>query len=372
MNIDRKRVYATALFCPPLALLLVLLVSNITWKNWMLAVLISTFAIASWIMIPKRSKKDLPYREVSIIVTVFSMTVLMLYYLTGLNFGFYRNPIADTYLLRYILPFLVMIVTGEVFRSVMLQQKMKIIQIFLYFVMVLIEMLMLMKGNAFESFNSFREMTAIFLFPALTGNLLYHYLTQHYGMWPSVIYRSVFALYPYLMTSIPKTPDAFVAFFKMLLPLVLLLFVKTLYQKRHFAAVKKKSAWNTVLGVLICAVMLQVLMLISCQFKYGLLVVGSESMTGAVDKGDAIIYVQYKGQLIKNDEIAVFKSGGTTYIHRVVNIENIDGQTRYTTKGDANDGVDAGFVTNSDIIGIVTHKIKYIGLPTVWVRDFFK
>lgn len=33
-----------------------------------------------------------------------------------------------------------------------------------------------------------------------------------------------------------------------------------------------------------------IIMLISCQFRYGILVIGSGSMTGTINKGDAIIY----------------------------------------------------------------------------------
>ena len=191
-------------------------------------------------------------------------------------------------------------------------------------------------------------------------------------MLPNALYRLVTTLYPYILGYIPKTPDAFVAFFKLLLPLLIVLFIRMLYQKWHFAAHQKKSIFSTILGIVVVILMALTIMLISCQFRYGLLVVGSESMTGTVDKGDCVIYEEYTGQVIPNEVIAVFKSGGTTYIHRVVDIESIDGEIRYYTKGDANEGIDAGYVTNGDIIGIVTHKVKYIGLPTIWIRDLFK
>ena len=358
--------------CPPPPPLLVLLVSNITVKNWLLTALTLGFAVLAWFFIPKRSALDIPHREVALLMALIAPVALMLYYLTGLSYGFYKNPIPSTFLLRYIIPFAITIVASELLRSILLQQKNKWVTVLSWGAMVLMECLLLSKLNVFDSFTKFRDFTAMVLFPAISGNLLYHYLSRRYGMLPNTLYRLVTTLYPYILGYIPKTPDAFVAFFKLLLPLLIFLFIRMLYQKRHFAAHKKKSIFSTILGIIVVILMALTIMLISCQFRYGLLVVGSESMTGTVDKGDCVIYEEYTGQVIPNEVIAVFKSGGTTYIHRVVDIESIDGQLRYYTKGDANEGIDAGYVTNSDIIGIVTHKIKYIGLPTIWLRDLFK
>lgn len=371
MTMDKKRLYAVAAAFPA-ALLLVLLVPNITAKNWLLASMAVGFAIAAWFLIPKRSALDIPHREVALLMALIAPVALMLYYLTGLSYGFYKNPIPSTFLMRYILPFIITIISSELLRSILLQQKNKWVTVLSWIAMVLLECLLLSKLNIFDSFSKFRDFTAMVLFPAISGNLLYHYLSRRYGMLPNVIFRLVMSLYAYILPFTPKTPDAMVAFGKLLLPLLIFLFIRMLYEKRHFAAVKKKSIFSTILGIIVVVLMTLTIMLISCQFKYGLLVVGSESMTGTVDKGDCVIYVEYTGQIIKDEQIAVFKSGGTTYIHRVVDIESIDGEIRYYTKGDANEGIDAGFVTNGDIIGIVTHKIKYIGYPTIWIRELFK
>ena len=371
MTIDKKRLYAVVAAFPA-TLLLVLLVSNITVKNWLLTALTLGFAVLAWFCIPKRSSLDIPHREVTLVMGLMGPLVLMLYYLTGLSYGFYRNPVPGTFFLRYILPISLTIVSSELLRSILLQQKNKWVTALSYIAMTVLECLLLSKLNVFDSFTKFRDFTAMVLFPTISGNLLYHYLSRRYGMIPNVIFRLVMSLYAYILPFTPKTPDAFVAFFKLLLPLLIFLFIRMLYQKRHFAAHKRKSIFSTILGVVVVILMALTLMLISCQFKYGLLVVGSESMTGTVDKGDCVIYVEYTGQIIKDEQIAVFKSGGTTYIHRVVDIESIDGEIRYYTKGDANAGIDAGYVTNDDIIGIVTHKIKYIGYPTIWLRELFK
>jgi signal peptidase len=55
-----------------------------------------------------------------------------------------------------------------------------------------------------------------------------------------------------------------------------------------------------------------------------------------------------------------------------VKIEIINGVTRYYTKGDANEDNDAGFIVDSDIVGVVNYKVPYLGYPTLWMRSLFK
>ena len=76
--------------------------------------------------------------------------------------------------------------------------------------------------------------------------------------------------------------------------------------------------------------------------------------------------------VIEKGQIIVFNKYGVKTVHRVVQIENINGQTRYYTKGDANDDNDSGFITDGDIYGFVHFKIPYVGYPTLMLRGIFK
>jgi hypothetical protein len=52
-----------------------------------------------------------------------------------------------------------------------------------------------------------------------------------------------------------------------------------------------------------------------------------------------------------------------------VKIEQKDGEVRYFTKGDANNVIDSGYVTDKDIVGLTDIKVAYIGYPTLWLRE---
>ena len=157
----------------------------------------------------------------------------------------------------------------------------------------------------------------------------------------------------------------------MLVPAAIFLFLAALYEKKPRIARKKKSKWRFLwLGGAV-ALALAFFALISCQFRFGAIVIGSESMTGTLNTGDAAIYEQYEDQILKENDVIVFERLESRVIHRVIRIERINGQNRYYTKGDANEAEDTGYVTDSEIIGVIDFKIAYIGYPTVWLHRLF-
>jgi signal peptidase len=128
---------------------------------------------------------------------------------------------------------------------------------------------------------------------------------------------------------------------------------------------------SKVLTVIVLILMIATLMVISNQFYIGAYVIATDSMTGELNRGDVAIYERYEDQLIIEGQVIVFEQSGSVIVHRVVDIEIINGITRYYTKGDANEDRDAGYIFDSDIIGLVTYKLPFFGYPTLWVRSLF-
>ena len=124
--------------------------------------------------------------------------------------------------------------------------------------------------------------------------------------------------------------------------------------------------------LLTVAIIVSVAMLVSCQFRFGALVIATESMTGEINKGDVIVYERYDGQAVKEGQVIVFLQDGTRIVHRVVAVENIGGEVRYYTKGDANEVLDRGYRVASDIVGTTDMKLAFIGYPTLWIREIIK
>lgn len=371
MNSDKKRIYAVAAILWG-ALLLVFFVRDITVAKLLLAGLSVALATAAWFLIPKRSAKAVSYREVLLIMSIMAPVLVMVYYMTGLRFGFYRTPVQPHYLWKYIVPFVVTIPAAEILRWVLLQQKARYIRVLTYAAMVLLDLILYSSTNMLDSFQQFLNFASMVLLPAVTGNLLYHYIAPRYGALPNIIYRIVLAVYPYVFSNAPGAPSAMVAFGRLVAPVLVLLFVRKLYEKQMTSVSRQKNIWYILGGMSSLAVMALIVMLISCQFRYGLLVVGSESMTGAIDKGDAVIYESYSNQVIDVGQIIVFRDGKTQFIHRVVDVQYINGELRYYTKGDVNDTIDPGYVTCDEVVGLVEKTVKHIGYPTIWLRELFR
>ena len=100
----------------------------------------------------------------------------------------------------------------------------------------------------------------------------------------------------------------------------------------------------------------------------GAIVIATESMTGEINKGDLILYERYDDQIIAEGQVIVFKKDKSTIIHRVVEIDVVNGQTRYYTKGDANETVDGAPVHFNNVIGVPKFSVPYLG----YVSDFIQ
>ena len=125
------------------------------------------------------------------------------------------------------------------------------------------------------------------------------------------------------------------------------------------------------ISIVVMVLIILFTMLISCRFKYGLIVVGSNSMMGALEKGDALLF-DSKDNNIMEGQVILYKKEDLTIIHRVVRIEEVNGVKQIYTKGDNNAQEDIGFITYENLQGIAKFKIKKLGLPTIWVNELFK
>lgn len=357
------------------ALLIIFLIPFETAGRIIAAVLIAGVAVVTFVFIKKRSIPSIYKHQVLWIIATITVVYLMLYYLSGLKFGFYHNPYAlniQSFFTRAI-PISVIIYFSEVYRHVMRAQESKAADVLAYITCVLGEMIACSTASvAMSSFSHFMTLVAETMLPAVVANLLYHYLTPRYGIYPNVIFRAGTTLYIYLIPMTPAVAASLTSFLSMIIPAGIYIFIDAMYEKKRRYALAKKNKLTVPITVLAIAVMLSTVMLISNQFRYGLLVVVTESMTGELNKGDAAIFERYEDQTIEEGQVIVFKRNESMIVHRVDEIQIINGRKRYYTKGDANDGRDADFRYDSDIVGVVNHKIPYIGFPTIWMRSLFE
>lgn len=92
-------------------------------------------------------------------------------------------------------------------------------------------------------------------------------------------------------------------------------------------------------------------------------IVLSGSMEPTLSPGDAVIVREAPPEDIEKQEIITFQreQSDTPTTHRVVGVEQEDGQRAFVTRGDANENRDPGAVAPSQVIGEVVLVIPFIG-----------
>ena len=341
------------------------------------AILLLAPAVLMPIFIKKRSILNITKGQVLLLLTVIALVYVMGYYLSGISFGFYRNPYRLTLenFFQFVLPIAAVITFTEVIRYVTLAQQDKLSVVLCWLSCVMAEMLLCSNLPSVTSFNRFMDLMAGALFPAVIANCLYHYLSKRYGMYPNLVFRWITTLHAYILPISSGISDSLLNFFKILLPIAIYFFIDTLFEKKRRYALQKNSRFSRitsrVLTVLVLILMIGTVMLTSNHFHYGAYVIATESMTGELNKGDVAICERYEDQFIQEGQIIVFEKSNSVIVHRVVDIQIINGITRYYTQGDANENPDAGFITNAEIVGLVNYKMPYLGYPTLWLRSLF-
>lgn len=344
----------------------------------MAAILLLPAAVLIPMFIKKRNILSINKGQILLILTVAALVFVMIYYLTGLKFGFYKNPyrLSVTNFFKYFLPIATIIATTEIIRFVMVAQKSRMAHMLCYLSCVVAEMLICSNLPSVTSFNRFMDLVAGALLPAIVTNFFYHYISRRYGMYPNIVFRAIITLHSYLIPVKSGISDSLLHLFRMFLPLVLFLFIDALFEKRRRYALRNTSRlWrglSKILTAIVVIIMVGTVMLVSNQFRYGALVIATESMTGELNKGDVVIFESYQNQHIQEGQVIVFEKNNSMIVHRVVDIEIINGIPRYYTKGDANEDKDLGYITDPDIKGLANYKLPYFGYPTLWIRSLFK
>ncbi len=380
MKKDKFKIYILELLL--IVILFFALFAPSIFTRSILAVIMFVYMIIISLFLKKRKINSIYKKQVTILMTIFAGLYLGLFYLMGLYFGFEKSKIVLSIwsVFRFIIPLSIIIVSSEIIRKVFLAQEtvihikssiINLSQILTYIAMVLVDLVIYTGIYDLTNLDDFLMALGFVLFASLSCNLLYNYISIRYNAKGIIIYRLITILYVYIIPIVPDVYIFFKSFLRMLYPYLIYIVLEKLYSKNDFTISyidkKKEIFGNTFLLV----AMTLLIMLISCQFRYGILVIGSRSMTGTINKGDAVISEKYDNQNIQKGQVIIFDYNGVQTVHRVVEIKNVNGVYRYYTKGDANKNMDDGYITENEIYALVKLKIKYIGYPTLWIRELF-
>ena len=380
MNNDYKKTYILELFL--IVILLILLIVPVEYTRWGTAIVLLIYAVISNLSLKREKIKSHYKSSVFIIMIVLAIMYLGILYAFGLYFEIVRSKITLTFitLFKIIIPLVVIVVSTEFIREKFLSQELNIrikskkfnlSPVFTLLSMVLIDVLINNGNYNLNKLEDFLTIIGLVIFSSISSNLVYNYISNKYDKKSIIVYRLIILLFPYIIPLIPEIYVFFESFLKMLYPYIIYVILERIFSKNEFVISygekKKEFIINSILMILTASL----IMLISCNFTFGIMVIGSRSMTGALNKGDVILFKKYENQELNDNQIIIFNYDGVQTIHRINKIIKVNDEYRFYTKGDANKKLDNGYRLEEDIYGIVKLKIPYIGYPTLWLRNMF-
>lgn len=372
MTADKAKLHIIS-FAAAAALLLAFLLGG--WiSQYVAAGLLLLLTPLCLLLVRRRGTTSVRNRDVLLLSVTLAALFVVLTQLSGLVLRFYQNPyfVNGKWLVQKIIPALIIIVCSEVLRRVLVTQKSRAASIAAFIACLSAEAAIFSGLAGINTFNRFMDLAGMTLMPAITGGILCHHVSRRYGALSPILYRIVTTLYIYFIPVTSGISDALVSCIKILLPLALLVLIKVTCEQEKKAPRRTSRTLSTVSMLLLCAITLSVAALVSCQFRYGVLVIATDSMTGELNKGDMVLFERYDEQQIEVGQVVVFEKLGARIVHRVIEVDYVDGEYRYFTKGDANPDPDLGYVTAKEIVGISGAKIPAIGHPALFVHELIE
>ena len=361
MNSDRLRLYIIE-FSLILVLLLALIFNEYITRTIIMTVLLVFMVIA--IKFIKGQKTETIYKkQMILLVSTIAIIYVAILYMLGIKLGFYSSVVkfSKWSIINYIIPYVVIIISSEIIRKQILIKQQKKANLIILIAMILLEIIISTNISSIKTLKDYFTLVSYTIFTAIANNVLYNYIV--------ICYRIITLMYMYI---IPITPDIdilFRAIIGIVVPYVTYVLLENLYSKRvQIVAVSEKRK-EMIICIILCILVSLLIMVVSCRFRYGTLVIGTGSMTGTINKGDIIIYERYEKEELEIGEIIVFKTENVFVIHRIIDKKSVGEEIRYYTKGDANQQEDKGFRTQKNIVGIVKGKIPYIGKITLLLND---
>ncbi len=319
-------------------------------------------------------KNDYKYKQILKIVITCLLFYFVFIYVAGLFTGFAKTIYTFNFnnFIYNIIPTIIYIILMECIRTIYINKSNnnKIIIILSCIIFILYDSFSKYYLYDFKASDELYEYIGLIVLTSIARNIFLTILCSKSNVINCVIYRIITEIYIFLVPIVPNFGPYINSVLEIALPLIIGLIL--IRPPIRILASPKKSKYSRTLSVVITAILLLIVLLNSGFIKYQMFVIGSNSMNTYIYRGDVIIARRTNNKEIKNikkGEILVFRYNNKIISHRVYKIIKRDNKLYFKTKGDNNDQVDDNIVKEKDIIGTVSFRIKYIGLPSIWLRE---
>ncbi len=374
-----KKGSAKLLFLQLITLIILLynaFINNI-FSNLYLAIFLNIVFIIIYFLIGfEKERFNQKKRNIRIII-ILTISLLVIKYGLGIITGYLYSPYNRSLsgILSNTLPILYLLIISEFLRYTFVTKGNKFNFILTIIIFTLVYLNITTNLTNLTSLKTIVTLVTTDVLVTLFENIALTIISKKYGYSGSLSYTLIMNLYMYIVPIFPNLGEYLDATVMIAFPIILYLFsnyiLTDLFKEKVDIRIKNTGA--KLVRLIIVIIIIIMVSLNSGIFRYWICVVASGSMEPTINVGD-VIYVDksYKKKIndIQEQDIIVFKMSGRIYCHRVVKINESNGQTLLVTKGDREgQSVDNWTITKEELVGKVNFKLKYIGLPSVWLRD---
>ena len=325
----------------------------------------------------KKSRNTKLEKEVVSISRIVIIIYFVIIYGIGVFAGFLKNAYSLKFfgILNNIFSPIIIAICIELLRYIFLEANKNHNKsiVLITIAIILLDLSINMRVLDFSSKSEIFKIITSMGLPIIIKNIVFTYVSNHIGYKIPIIYRLFVDMYIFIVPILPNISEYIISVLGICIPFTLYLLSNRLIELNEKGIeynYRKKAFSLTDVPFILLIIILAYL--ISGYFKYSIIGIGSESMTGKINKGDAVIVMKVKSEKdFKKGDIITYEYNGKTIVHRLVEIKEEDGKKKYITKGDANITEDNVDLYIDDIKGVVKLRFPYIAYPSILLSELF-
>ena len=370
------KILSIEIFLIIFALLNFFFAKRFSYLLYLILLFIITAVLFKYNRVERRNEKD--KKDLLLIILISCLLYYIIIYVAGLLVGFVYTPYSKSPLgmFRNLSTCFVLVVLIEVLREIVIKKGRyyRSLIILSPIVFTLLEIVTIFTVFQVTSRHVGLEMFLVAAVPCLCKNILLTFITYFSDRDNATVYHLMMNLPTYFLPIFPAFSDYLnTTFIALQTTLIIVVSLRILYFKRESIKDARKFVYldrfQKVSNVVLFGLLLVLVYLVSNLGRFTIIAIGSGSMNGTINKGDVVLLDKKKATYEEGDIIA-FEQDGVVVVHRIVSINEDDGNFTYKTKCDANNSIYQWEVKESSIVGHYLGRGLYIGWPTIVLSEY--
>ena len=337
---------------------------------WIIFLIVIYITVTPRIINKKNEKKIIQYSIVA------ALAYIIIYFLSGLLVSFGASPYSNTIkgiLTNFWVTGTIIIGREFIRQRIIAETKKKQIELIKILVIIVFTILEFDITSFIKSITNFSvvfEKIVSSLIPIIIKNILFTMIVQKYTCKSTITYELLTKMFYWVAPILPNSPWILIAILDSTILLVLLVFVQADIDNSNSIMLNRRPANSNPKDIIKLGI---ILVPVAC-FAVGLFpihpkAIATASMYPEIEIGDVVIVKKCTINDLNKGDVIEYQIEKQNIVHRVERIENENGIFKIITKGDNNTQEDAKPVYAEQIKGKVIFKVKYLGLPSIWLNN---